>query len=235
MLGANFYKRSLYGDAVGDAAGADAPKRRYRQFAPHARITWQPGMYYYIYNGRKVNVGSLAPCFSLDVEQGVSGLFGSHGVYTRAELDVQRKYHLSPGASRYLRAGTGGYFYTKDVFFVDYAFLKDNLLALDKEDELSGVFQLLDREWYNAAKKYVRLNASYESPLLLLHRIAPRVSFIKNETIYAGMRFISHLCPYWECGYGVETPYINVGFFAGFEKVSFHKIGFKVTISLFNE
>lgn len=235
MLGANFYKRSLYGDAVDDTAGDDAPKRRYRQFAPHARITWQPGMYYYISNGRKVNVGSLAPCFSLDVEQGVSGLFGSHGVYTRAELDVQRKYHLSPGASLYLRAGTGGYFYTKDVFFVDYAFLKDNLLALDKEDELSGVFQLLDREWYNAAKKYVRLNASYESPLLLLQRIAPRVSFIKNETLYAGMLFISHLCPYWECGYGVETPYINVGLFAGFEKASFHKIGFKVTISLFNE
>ena len=45
MLGANFYKRSLYGDAVDDSAGDDAPKRGYRQFAPHARITWQPGMY----------------------------------------------------------------------------------------------------------------------------------------------------------------------------------------------
>lgn len=235
MLGASFYKRSLYGDAVDDEAGADAPKRRYRQFAPHARLTWQHGMFYYVSNGRKVNVGSLAPRFSLDVEQGISGIFGSHGVYTRAELDVQHKYNLSPGASLYLRAGAGGYFYTKDVYFVDYAFLKDNLLALDKEDEISGIFQLLDREWYNAAKKYFRLNASYESPLLLLQRIAPRVSFIKNETLYAGMLFISHLCPYWECGYGVETPYVNVGLFAGFEKVSYHKIGFKVTFSLFNE
>lgn len=235
MLGANFYRRSLYGDVSGKVVSTSAPKRNYRQFAPHARITWQPGMFYYISNGRKVNVGSMAPRFSLDVEQGISGLFGSHGIYTRAELDMQHKYHVSPGASLYLRAGMGGFFYTKNVYFVEYAFLKDNLLSLDKEDEISGVFQLLDRGWYNAAKKYFRLNASYESPLLFLQRVAPRVSFIKNETLYAGMLFISHLCPYWEFGYGVETPYMNVGLFAGFEKASFHKIGFKVTISLFNE
>lgn len=235
VLGANFYRRSLYGDVAESGDALSAPRRRYRQFAPHARVTWQPGMFYYLSNGRKVNVGSLAPRFSLDVEQGVGGIFGSHGVYTRAELDVQHKRHLSPGASLYLRAGAGGYFHTRNVYFVDYAFLKDNLLSLDKEDEISGLFLLLDREWYNAAKKYFRLNASYESPLLFLQRVVPRVSFIKNETLYAGMLFISHLCPYWECGYGVETPYVNVGLFLGFEKASFHKIGYKVTISLFNE
>jgi hypothetical protein len=62
----------------------------------------------------------------------------------------------------------------------------------------------------------------------------PRARFIKNETLYAGILFISHLCPYWECGYGVETPYVNVGAFVGFEKATFHKIGFKMTFSLFN-
>ena len=234
MLGANFYKRSLYGDIVQETVDGVMPKRCYRQFAPDLCLVWQPGMYYYFSNGRKVNVGSLAPRFALDVEQGVGGIFGSHGVYTRAEFDVQHKQRLSPGASLYLRAGVGGYFRTKDVYFVDYAFLKDNLMSLDKEDEVSGVFQLLDREWYNAAKNYLRLNASYDSPLLFLQRVVPRARFIKNETLYAGILFISHLCPYWECGYGVETPYVNVGAFVGFEKATFHKIGFKMTFSLFN-
>ena len=234
MLGANFYKRSLYGDIVQETVDGVMPKRCYRQFAPDLCLVWQPGMYYYLSNGRKVNVGSLAPRFAIDVEQGVGGIFGSHGVYTRAEFDVQHKQRLSPGASLYLRAGVGGYFRTKDVYFVDYAFLKDNLMSLDKEDEVSGVFQLLDREWYNAAKNYLRLNASYDSPLLFLQRVVPRARFIKNETLYAGILFISHLCPYWECGYGVETPYVNVGAFVGFEKATFHKTGFKMTFSLFN-
>ena len=234
MLGANFYRRSLYGDIVQETVDGVMPKKCYRQFAPDLCLVWQPGMYYYFSNGRKVNVGSLAPRFALDVEQGVGGIFGSHGVYTRAEFDVQHKQRLSPGASLYLRAGVGGYFRTRDVYFVDYAFLKDNLMSLDKEDEVSGVFQLLDREWYNAAKNYLRLNASYDSPLLFLQRVVPRARFIKNETLYAGILFISHLCPYWECGYGVETPYVNVGAFVGFEKATFHKIGFKMTFSLFN-
>ena len=234
LAGANFYRRSLYGSAVGMEIGGARLEKRYRQLAPHVRLTWQPGMYYYISGGRKINVGSRAPRLSLDVEQGIGGVLQSHGIYTRAEFDVQHKYRLSPSASLYLRAGAGGYFRTEDVYFVNYVFLKDNLLPIDKEDEMSGVFHLLDREWYNAANHYLRLNTGYESPFLFLQRVVPQVDFIKSESLYAGMLFISHLCPYWECGYGVETPYVNLGVFSGFEMFRFHKIGFKVTFSLFD-
>lgn len=233
--GATMYRRSLYGDAALLQAGKEGVRRVYRQFAPHLKVVWHPGMYYYVSGDRKVNLGSLAPRFALDVEQGVSGIFGSRGVYTRAELDVQHKLRVTSSGSLYLRAGAGGYFHTKDIYFVNYAFLKDNMLPLDKEDETSGMFHLLGREWYNSAKKYLRLNASYSSPFLLLQRVVPQARFIKNETLYAGMLFISHLCPYWECGYGVETPYVDLGVFVGFENEKCSSVGYKVAVSLFSE
>lgn len=231
--GATLYKRSLYGNASAILLGSDI-QRHYRQLAPHFRAVWHPGMYYYIADGRKVNIGSRAPRIALDVEQGVSGIFGSQGVYTRAELDVQHKRRISSSASLYLRAGAGGYFHTKDIYFVNYAFLKDNPLPLDKEDDENGVFQLLDREWYSSANKYLRLNACCTSPFMLLQRVVPKAGFIKNENLYAGLLFISHLCPYWECGYGVETPYIDAGVFVGFENERFGRVGCKVSFSLFN-
>lgn len=232
--GATLYKRTLYGAAAAAPVSGGDVQRHYRQFAPHFRAVWHPGMYYYITDGRKVNIGSRAPRLALDVEQGVSGIFGSQGVYTRAELDVQHKRRVSSSASLYLRAGAGGYFHTKDIYFVNYAFLKDNPLPLDKDDDEKALFQLLDRGWYSSASKYLRLNVCCASPFMLLQRVVPRAGFVKNENLYAGMLFISHLCPYWECGYGVETPYIDAGVFVGFENERFGRVGCKVSFSLFN-
>lgn len=231
--GLNLYKRTMSGNAVGLEINGTELKENYRQFAPHLMVTWHPGMYYYISGGRKINMGSRAPRFALDVEQGIKGVLGSQGVYTRAELDMQYMHSISSSASLYMRLGAGGFFYTKDLYFVNYAFLKNNNLPLDKDDELSGAFQLLDAEWYNSANKYVRASFAYESPFLFLQKIIPSARIIESEALYSNILFISHLCPYFECGYGVDTPYINTGVFISFENYSYHRLGFKIAFSLF--
>ncbi|MBQ5730051.1 MAG: hypothetical protein IIV57_00375, partial [Bacteroidaceae bacterium] len=205
--GFNYHRRTLIGSG-GDRLEASGVglKRRYIQFAPHIRLTWHPGMYYYIKGTRKVNIGSRLPRFSFDIEQGVDGVLGSSGTYTRAELDVQYNFKINESDALFLRAGGGGFFYTKNTYFVDYAFLRHNSLPVDRSDELDGVFQLLDSEWYNAANKYFRTNVTYLSPFFVLQRILLRVNFIKNERLYLNMLFISHLTPYSEFGYGVGTP-----------------------------
>lgn len=236
LLGVNFYKRSLIGKANSALLDEGVNLRdSYSQFAPHVRITWQPGMYYYIKGNRKVNVGSAMPRFSLDVEQGVNGVLGSRNIYTRAELDAQYKLKINESDALYLRAGGGGYFYTKDVYFVDYAFLKPNNLPVERSDELGGVFQLLDSDWYNSANRYFRANATFVSPFLLFQRAFPRVRFIKNECIYLNMLAISHLLPYTEIGYGIETPYVDTGIFVSAKNHKFHQIGYKITVSLFRD
>ena len=234
--GFNYHRRTLIGSG-GDRLEASGVglKRRYIQFAPHIRLTWHPGMYYYIKGTRKVNIGSRLPRFSFDIEQGVDGVLGSSGTYTRAELDVQYNFKINESDALFLRAGGGGFFYTKNTYFVDYAFLRHNSLPVDRSDELDGVFQLLDSEWYNAANKYFRTNVTYLSPFFVLQRILLRVNFIKNERLYLNMLFISHLTPYSEFGYGVGTPYIDLGLFVCGKNHQFHKIGFRVNVSLFRD
>ena len=230
--GTNFHRRSIVGNLP--KRDDNIPlKEVYRQLAPHILLTWQPGMYYYIKDGRKTNVGSRMPRFSLDVEQGISGLFGSNGVYTRAEVDIQHNLPMRGDAHLYLRIGGGGYFHTDDVYFADYAFLRENYLPVEHSDELGGVFQLLDSEWYNAANKYFRAHATYESPFFVLQRLFPKVGFFKSERLYTNLLFMSHLTPYTEFGYGIETPYVDTGIFVIGKNLKFHSFGYKITISLF--
>lgn len=234
-LGSVFYYRSLSGNAVGQIVDGEVLPSKYKNFAVNMLLSFQPGMYHYYDGNRKVNLGSRRPRYSLNVEQGVRGPFESKSVYTRAEFDVQKMWPLSAHSALYTRAGFGGYLYDKDTYFISYAFLKENIMALDDDDELSGVFQLLDSEWYNSATRYFRANAAYTSSFLVMNRVLPRVNIFKNEMLFFNMLFMPKLSPYTEIGYGVQTPYIDLGVFAGFEELQFHKIGCKITISLFEE
>lgn len=235
LVGVNFHKRKLVGSLKSvDLHGGLTLDDTYTQFAPRVRLTWQPGMYYYMKNGKKVNVGSRMPRFSLDIEQGIRGVLGSTDIYTRSEVDVQYKLRVNQCDALYLRAGGGGFFYTKDVYFVDYAFFKHNYLPVDKSDELCGTFQLLDSEWYNSAKKYFRLHAAYESPFLVFQRLFPKVRFLKDECLYFNALIMSHLTPYSELGYSISTPYVDVGVFVSGKNHQFHSFGYKISISLFN-
>ena len=236
LAGVNFNRRHLKGNAdkLLDDHGF-VLKKRYSQFAPHIRFNWQPGMYYYMDGGKKVNLGSRYPVFALDVEQGVNGVLGSNSVYTRSELDVQYKAATRGGNTLYMRFGAGGYFYTKDVYFVDYSFLKSNNLPVERSEELGGVFQLLDSEWYNAANKYVRANFTYESVYGSLQKLFPRVKLFQNEYIYCNVLFLSKLCPYMEVGYGVATPYLDMGLFISSQNAQLHKVGYKIAFSLFSD
>ncbi len=233
--GATFYYRTLSGNAVGQVVDGETLQDKYKNFAVNMQLAWQPGMYHYYDGDRKVNLGSRKPRFSLNVEQGVRGPFESKSVYTRMEFDVQHQKRLSGHSKLYTRLGCGGYLYEKNTYFIDYAFLKDNILPLDDDDELSGVFHLLDSEWYNSANRYFRANASYVSSFIFINKVLPRVNIFKNEMLFFNMLFMSKLHPYTEWGYGGQTPYLNVGFFVGFENTRFYKVGFKVTVSLFED
>ena len=235
LTGASFHRRELEQnpDRIPGSHGTTL-KDTYSQFAPHMRITWQPGMYYYMNGRQKVNIGSSHPAISLDVEQGVNGILGSNSIYTRAELDIQYKLPMRTDGNLYMRFGTGGYLYTKDVYFVDYAFLKSNSLPLERSEELGGVFQLLDAEWYNAANRYVRGNLTYETTYHSLQKLFPRIKFLKNEYIYCNMLLLSQLRPYMELGYGIATPYVDMGLFVSSQNGRMHRIGYKISFSLFS-
>lgn len=209
-------------------------RRTYNSFAPRVRLTWTPGQYYYMNGDRKVNLYSKYPSVSVDWERGISGILHSTGVYERIEVDVQHNIPLGLMRDLYLRLGWGAFTNQQEMYFVDFANLRRSNLPVGWNDEIGGVFQLLDGRWYNSSRKYVRAHLTYEAPFLLLRHLMKYTQHVLNERLYLNTLIVPHLKPYVEVGYGIGTNIFDFGVFGSFANWKFQEIGCKFTFELFN-
>lgn len=207
---------------------------KYISFAPHLRLTWTPGMYYYMNGSRKMNVRSDYPTFSVDYERGVKGVFKSTGEYEKVEIDMQQKINMQLMRNFFYRVGVGFFTKQEETYFVDFTNFSRSNLPTGWNDDIGGVFQLLDRRWYNSSRNYVRGNITYEAPFMLLRHLKRYTRYVQNERLYAGVLFMPHLNPYMEFGYGIGTHIFDFGVFVGMENWSYSQVGCKFTFELFN-
>jgi len=208
---------------------------KYISFAPRVRLEWTPGLYYYMRGNRKINLYSRYPTFSVDWERGIKGIFGSTGIYERYEFDIQHQIRLGLMRNIYYRAGVGGFTNQKQMYFVDFANFTRSNLPVGWNDDIGGVFQLLDRRWYNSSVGYARGHFTFESPFLIWPHLSKLTSFVDNERLYFSILFVPHLVPYIELGYGIGTHIFDVGMFVSNINGKFNQIGFKFTFELFNK
>jgi hypothetical protein len=209
-------------------------RNEYRSFAPRIVLSWTPGQYYYMNGERKINLHSEFPTFSVDWERGLKGIFKSTGIYERVEVDMQHYISLGLMQTLYYRAGMGAFTDQDQLFFVDFVNFSRNNLPVGWNDEIGGVFQLLDRRWYNASRKYLRANVTYEAPFLIMPRLLKRTRNVLNERLYLGVLTMPHLNPYIEMGYGIGTHIFDLGVFVNNINGKFTGAGFKFTFELFN-
>ncbi|MCD7898482.1 MAG: DUF5686 family protein [Bacteroides sp.] len=209
-------------------------RNKYRSFAPRVKVSWTPGQYYYMNGDRKINLHAKWPTFSIDWERGIKGVLGGTGQYERIEFDAQ--YQRSLGLMRTIafRIGAGVFTEQDQMYFVDFENFAKNNLPLGWNDEIGGVFQLLDRRWYNASRKYFRSHLTYEVPFLILPRLKKYTRNILNERLYFGLLMMPHLNPYLEVGYGIGTHIFDFGVFASSINGKFADVGVKFTFELFN-
>lgn len=209
-------------------------RHAYNSFAPRVRLSWTPGQYYYMNGDRKINLHSKYPSISVDWERGISGVLHSSGSYERIEVDLQ--HHVSLGLMRdvYWRLGWGQFTNQKELYFVDFANLTRSNLPLGWNDDIGGVFQLLDGRWYNSSRKYLRGHLTYEAPFLLLRHLKKYTQYVLNERLYFNALIVPHLKPYLEVGYGIGTHIFDFGLFASFANWQYKEIGCKFTFELFN-
>lgn len=209
-------------------------RHTYNSFAPRVRLSWTPGQYYYMSGLRKVNLHSRYPTFSVDWERGVDGVLGSTGNYERVEVDVQHNVHLGMLRDFYYRIGWGAFTNQKEIYFVDFANFTRSALPMGWNDEIGGVFQLLDGRWYNSSRKYLRAHLTYEAPFFLLPHLSKYTQYVLNERIYLNLLAVPHLKPYIEVGYGIGTHIFDFGLFGSFGNWKFREVGCKFTFELFN-
>lgn len=222
------------GDANVDEDIVEKFRNEYRSFAPRFVLSWTPGQYYYMSGKRKVNLHSKFPTFSIDWERGVKGVFRSTGVYERVEFDMQHRVSLGIMRTLYYRAGMGAFTDQDQMFFVDFVNFSRNNLPIGWNDEIGGVFQLLDRRWYNASRKYLRAHVTYEAPFLIMPRLLRYTRNVLNERLYFGILTMPHLNPYIELGYGIGTHVFDFGVFVANTNGKFKDVGVKFTFELFN-
>ena len=227
-------KEKEEGPTTTPPAWEEKMRHSYNSFVPRVRLTWTPGQYYYMNGDRKVNLHSKYPSFSVDWERGIDGVFKSTGTYERIEVDIQHSIPLGLMRDFYLRFGWGAFTNQKDIYFVDFANLTRSNLPVGWNDEIGGVFQLLDGRWYNSSRKYLRGHLTYESPFLLLRHLVKYTQHVLNERLYLNALVMPHLNPYVEVGYGIGTNIFDFGVFCSFANWKYQEIGCKFTFELFN-
>ena len=209
-------------------------RNTYISFAPRIRVEWTPALYYYMNGKRKINLRSDYPTFSVDYERGIEGVFKSTGEYERVEFDLQHKIQLGLMRNIYYRFGFGAFTNQDELYFVDFANFARHNLPVGWNDEIGGVFQVLDGRWYNSSRRYVRGHFTYEAPFLILRHLMKYTRYVQNERLYISALSMPHLQPYLELGYGIGTHIFDVGVFVSSENWKFSGIGCKFTFELFN-
>jgi hypothetical protein len=175
------------------------------------------------------------PIINASYERGIKGFMGGKINYEKWELDGQEIHRMPCMRSLSLRAGLGLYTdKSKDGYFLDYNNFRENYIPGGWNDEWSGEFELLNSNWYNASKFYVRANATYESPMLLLSWIPLVGQVVEKERIYISALSIRKLTPYVEIGYGFTNRLFSMGIFCGRSAHHFEGFGVKWGFELFN-
>ncbi len=181
-------------------------------------------------------LGYQGPIISVNYERTAKKLSKKGMNYEKWEYDCSYLYRMPLMRSLSLRAGAGYYStQTEDAYFLDFNNFRDDNIPGGWIDEWSGEFELLHRNWYNSSKYYVRLNATYESPLILLSWVPLVGNIVEKERFYFSALRLSALSNYMEVGYGFTNRLCSVGIFTSFKRFRYEALGFKFGFELFNK
>lgn len=218
QMGVNYHVREALNKEAMKMSGNPIS---YRSFAPSFALTLSPFR--------------RGPVFTFNYERSLTNIMRSNTEYERIEIDGVFNRKLQRLRQYNLRLGGGFYTKKSSEYFVDFENFHENYLPGGWDDEWTGDFQLLNSEWYNASRYYVRGNASYESPMMVFSRLPLLGKFIETERFYASFLEIEHSRPYSELGYGFTTRFVSVGLFASFLNGEFNEFGTKFTFELFRK
>ena len=215
-LGCTYHKRTAVNSHNFDSIGQT---NSYNSFAPLVSVSYLPS--------------PTMPVFTASYERSIKGVLNSNIEYEKWEMDASYKKHISGMKILNIRLGGGFYTNKSTDYFVDFSNFRENYLPEGWDDEWTGNFQLLRSQWYNASEYYLRMNASYESPLMIMSRLPLIGKYVETERFYLGVLRIQDTKPYSELGYSFTNRYFSAGVFTSFLGTKYHDIGFKFTMELF--
>lgn len=219
-VGTMFHRRTAIDKAAFYLTGTQSS---YHSFAPDLQLQYQPW-------------GEKGPMFTIDYERGIKGILHSHTAYERFETDASWKTYMH--RMRILSARLGYGLYTSrshGAYFLDYNNFHYENIPEGWDDDWTGEFQLLNSNWYNASRYYLRSNLTYESPLMLLSWLPIVGRHIETERVYANWLFTDKLHPYIEIGYGMTNKVFSTGIFFSVSNKRIGGFGARFALELFRD
>jgi len=204
-------------------------------FVLSAELRYRPGTRYIEMPDRKINIGSRYPLFTLRLDKGIKGLFGSDVDFTKWQFTVQQNINLKiPGEIRY-QAEWGGFLNKARAEIPDYIHFNGNLTS-KAENYLNG-FQLLP--YYLKSGMYGFYTA--------LHAEHHFNGFLTNKIPYAkrlNLRLIAGTNLLWvgpenhyaECFVGLDNilKIFRVDYVWGWTEKGYYNQGIRIGIFAFN-
>ena len=202
-----------------------------RGCAPRLRVEWTPALYYYRENKRPIPIRTKWPTFMVDYERSLRAV-DEHTAYERVEFDASYKLRMRALRSLYFRVGGGLYTKRAENCFLDYDNFRYSPMPTSVRSAFSGQFQLLDGRWYNESDYYVRMSATYESPMLLFSRIKYFTRLVSKEFLYCNLLNVRALPIYTEFGYGISLPLLRLAAFGAISGKGQSAFGCKIAFEL---
>ncbi len=206
----------------------------YNDFTPTLGFVYTPRQFYRMIGRQKEYVYSYYPTLSVELARAIPGIFNSSGDYGRIEASLEQSLPMGllKRLNYYVSGGT--YFNAKSTYFADFTYFARRNFPDSWNDQIGGVFNLLGREWYNAADKYVQAHLLYETPFLLFQWLKRSASkYVLSERMYLGQLWTPALPCYTEIGYGFGNHLFSVAAFAAFDRHEYQGAGFKFAFELF--
>lgn len=218
--------------------GADGINKKFRRrmtFAPILTLTWTPEQYYRFERRQKIYVRSPYPTMKIEFSKGINGVLGSASEYNRLELDISQNIQLDLMQSFQYHIGMGFFSNQKSEYFTDFEYFAKRNFPKTWDDGIGGVFNLLDRQFYNASDSYLQTHFMYESPFIVLNLIPALAKGVITERLYLSHLYNPYIRSYTEFGYGIGNNFLNAAAFGSFQKLKFHEVGFKISLNIFKK
>ena len=209
--------------------------KRRNTFAPIITLTWTPEQYFRFEGRQKIHVRSAYPTMKLEFAKGIKGILNSDSEYNRVELDISQNIQLALMQSFQYHIGMGFFSNQKSEYFTDFHYFAKRNFPETWDDGIGGVFNLLNRQFYNASDSYIQTHFMYESPFIVLNLVPALSKGVVTERLYLSHLYNPYIRSYTEVGYGIGNNFLNAAIFGSFQKLKFHEVGFKISLNIFKK
>ncbi len=196
-------------------------------------LSYTPEHYYQIRDDRKYMLTSRFPTFNIQCRTGFPDIGKSEIKFFNFEGGIEQTIRSGPGNKFSYQLIYGNFLSQKDLNFIDYKHFKTPLLPFIIGD-FSKSYNFLEYYKYSTNSYYAQAFIKYQSSYLALKYLPWLSNRIWNENIYFSVLYTNKVQPYWETGYTMTNIGVvfGAGFFIGFNKLNFHMIGLKFSLSL---